>query len=686
MKINKLYYSLVLISSVLVLSLSSCVKNEIDYKIPEESEYFDFSTQRTVSLSLNYGFTGYRVNFSVYTESPYDETGVMKDNVKPILGNFTDANSSFNGKIVVPSSVRKLYICSNDVAIPKCVTVDINNNVASYDDSGNADAVSPLLAPLTKANVGHESVCVKMGNVSPMAISSSAKLYALYSSIKNSSFVPSNSSVSGLYTTLSKNLKISENSTLAELLSRISRSLTKQDNSSLIADEQTTNIRIAKKTAAGEDVTDAHIDLVFLDAKGDYTNAMSYYYYKSDATLTGEQIKALPKYFVYPRTIGGGVNKPSGVLSCRLQFFGENYDQQGTDDFPSGYTIGWALVADICGYEHPYNGSMNNVGASRNLSTSDINNRIAAAFNNNRCIYSNKSANNYQNDGCIALNDSKSEKVILGFEDLSFNRTSDKSYEDMLFYVNVDPATAIYDPNRPELPEEDDDDLYTYTNYSTLMYEDIWPNGGDYDINDVIVEYTSTVYYNIYGYIEKIVDQFKPTNCGATYTDAFGVVYNNYLGEIDTEDSFFAKKEESNQFILFEDAKSAVGKTFKIVRDLEDLNLSVTEYAFAATQSHLINPFIVSKYIAGEKNRTEIHLPKYKPTSWCNQSLSFTEDDAYYINKDGKYPFALELYSYKGFVPVTEAITIGQPGEYPLYKNWVESNGTTNTDWYLYKK
>ena len=57
------------------------------------------------------------------------------------------------------------------------------------------------------------------------------------------------------------------------------------------------------------------------------------------------------------------------------------------------------------------------------------------------------------------------------------------------------------------------------------------------------------------------------------------------------------------------------------------------------------------------------------------------EDDAYYINKDGKYPFAIMLPATTGtegpirFTPAKETVRIDL--EYPDFAKWVESNGAT---------
>ena len=86
------------------------------------------------------------------------------------------------------------------------------------------------------------------------------------------------------------------------------------------------------------------------------------------------------------------------------------------------------------------------------------------------------------------LKTKKSGKTILGAED-----GVNQSYCDLLFYVDATPGSSIDDPERPSIPDEgdkeepkpDEDENVT----GTLAFEDIWPSGGDYDMNDVIVEY-----------------------------------------------------------------------------------------------------------------------------------------------------------------------------------------------------
>ena len=404
---------------------------------------------------------------------------------------------------------------------------------------------------------------------------------------------------------------------------------------------------------------------------------MGYYYYKSGTNLSAQEIKELPKFIVFPRTTLG---KPGHFIKSRLQFFGEDYVQSGVDHFPAGYTIGWILIADFAGSD--------NKDLPRSLSESsqitDIHTNINHAYalsNTKRGIYSNKEANNFENYGCVTLGDKLSGRVVIGFEDQSYKiGCGDKAYEDILFYVDCDPIEASFDPARPEIPEkpEEDEIIRTQTTMSTLAFEDIWPSGGDYDMNDVVVECYNTITYNQKNFIKKIETKVLPVHTGAMLSDAFGIIFKGEIGDILSEESNYFRQEEDNQFIFFDNIRQSVGKTLKLVREFSnDVDKLTYDDSF--------NPFIVISYEPGVKNRKEVHLPNNTPSPWINQDLIGQGQDMYFLDKGGKYSFAIELFDVTNWEVVTENSIIGSANEYPEYINWVESFGQNNKDWYKYK-
>ena len=650
----------------MALCLCACVSDEPESTPvnPSESENFDFSTQKKINFSLSYGFENYKISFKVYTEYPYNEDGSVKENVNAVYGAYTDIHSKFESKFIVPAYATKLYVCSDYIGVPQCVEMEINNDNASYVYQ---DA---QLSPAYRSS-GHEGTCFNISNYK-RNVNTSFNLYGIYNDYKSSTYIPSNKNVS-IFSILSSSTIISENHTLGELMSTINTAFAnKKNNSNLCASSEVTNLRIAKQVYVNgkiEDIIDAHVDINYLKALGSYSNAMGYYYYSSDKELTAAEIKALPKYLVYPRTTKG---TPTSIIRARLQFFGENYDQPGVDDFPAGYTIGWILIPDIAGAGVDY--------LSSNASIDKVDNNISQAYHiQDRAIYSNKEANYKQNNGCITLYDPKTGKIVIGFEDQTFNKTeNDHSFDDILFYVDVDPTIAVYDPERPVVPTPPVEEvLDSTTTRATVAFEDIWPYGGDYDMNDVVIEHTQTITYNQDNLIKKIVDNFKAVHNGAKIIDAFGFKINgNSVGNLVGEGLV---KEENNQFIVWENFSEAIGKEATVTRTFEN---GVDKTYYDAS----LNLFIVPYYQAAAKKRYEVHLPYTKPTSWIDVNYLNTHADANYVVKGGLYPFAIRLEGVLNWSVPDERVSIGSANAYPNFGKWVESKGTQYTDWYLNKK
>ena len=194
-------------------------------------------------------------------------------------------------------------------------------------------------------------------------------------------------------------------------------------------------------------------------------------------------------------------------------------------------------------------------------------------------------------------------------------------------------------------------------------------------MNDVIVEYNRAIYFNTENMINKIVDTFTPTHDGAMYDNAFAYqIDGGQFGKV-TSDKDIKVESETSSIIVFPSVKQAVkGKvgTCTITRTFE-------KATFNKENLKIYNPYIIVKYAAGQQNRTEVHLPKYSPTSYADKSLIGSSKDVYYIDRDGAYPFAIDI-PMLNFIPVTETHNIDT--EYPYFKNWADSWGSKSTDWY----
>ena len=650
--------------TVLVFTTQSCI-NEENYleksKQKVESDYFDFSTKKTVQLNINYGYEGYTVLFEIYAENPLDQYDLKKPGVDPIFKCFTDNASSFVGDIEVPAQVTELYLYSTEMGVAGCVKMPITDLKASYIYSFIEEQTATRAA-MARIDIGY--------NAREMDRYNWRSLYNAYKTVDSyiqPVYEPSNRDVTRLYQKISSYTQLTSESTLGQLLQRIKNALrTGKDNSTLAINDNASNL-IVKETA--NDGT--RLDLTLLGGYNELQhNALAYYYYKTGSNPTAQDIQKLPKFFVFPRV---ATNRPPMPTKVRLQFFGETGTNPiGTDLFPKGYTLGWMLVCNL------YPGSDN----YPSISMTSVEDRIETAYRAQRVVYSNRVANSQQQLGCISLFDKKSQRIVFGFEDQAYSSRNDKSFNDLLFYVDSDPLDAVFNSAlQNEMPMLDDDIYVTEVTKGTLAFEDIWPNGGDYDLNDVIVEYESTVTFNQKNMITKVVDTFKPVNpkASASNNNAFGYVIDNNKGTIDAENSNISLEEETNQFILCPNIKEVAeqNKVFTVVRKFAPGVSKVT-------YKRQYNPFIVINYKVGEKNRKEVHLPKHKLTSWGDNTLVGALDDAFFIDKDGVFPFAIDI-PVVNVKPVTEKVKIGSANEYPRFSNWAKSKGAKDADWYLTK-
>lgn len=445
------------------------------------------------------------------------------------------------------------------------------------------------------------------------------------------------------------------------------------DNRALVSDTKHVNTTIAQAYINNQGqhvtITDAELYLTFLTERAGYLTSIGYYYYKTNEIPNSPD--KVDKFIIIPNASiagddpytgwSGSGNKYSRYdapiqKNTKIQLLYQDENGNVSTKFPAGYTIGYFIIP---------NGYTPNKGIDYSINY----------------IYSNKEWNKIyagQQARFISLSTSNGT-VVYGVED-----GDDTSYEDILFCIDANPNEAIQDPDRPVIDPEEPTVTSSETTYRTYAYEDIWPNGGDYDLNDVIIEHKRAISFNSNNYVLKVEDTFVPVqqSGAATYSNAFAVQYvASQRGSIELP-AGAVDETETSSVILFPDAKSVQGNEFTVTRTFADNTLPKKNL-----ESDL-NPFIIAQYTAGADNRTEVHLPKKKATGKANAEQIGAEDDAYYINKDGKYPFAIMLPATTGtegpirFTPAKETVRIDL--EYPDFAKWVESNGATNNDWYLY--
>ena len=640
-------------------TVTSCSKTDLydptygKEPLPDPGMVPDFSTRTTVNLMVDYVAPSVKTPFEVYTEYPYlvqPDGSVVKKEIEPVFAAYTDDNGLFSGQMLLPTVVSTVFLCTPSLGLPRCVDVAVVNGTASYK------RIDSVASKSTRAQV-----ITPGGSGVPYTVDPSKLLYSLCSW--------------GSHGRPLDNGYLTTDPTLVAFANSLQRSLWNGslikpgglNNSNKVVSEQYTNISIATQMVVdGQVLTvkDAGIRLAFLNEGAWYQNTLGYYYYPTDKRPA--DASKVKKYILLPNASTPGSVPFDGytfsqssapVRACSwvsLKYIDDN--GQVFDRFPPGYTIGWFVISD--GFQYRNGTEFLDTGR--------------------QFIYSNQSWNGNGKSSCITLTDNTTGRVVVGFED-----GGDLSYEDLLFEVEADPSAAIYDPNKPSisggtivLPEQE------YSISGTLAFEDNWPESGDYDLNDVVMEYKRVVTFDNQNQVKKLTDHFKPVQKpdGALFTNAF--VYQvdaTQLGSFAPLPEGVEYEAATNSFIVFANAKTAIGKEVVITRTFS----GATMFNKSALKPY--NPYIIVRYAPANKKRVEVHLPKFKATSYADQTLIGTLNDVYYADKSGRFPFAIDL-PLTGFKLVTEHVRIGSSSEYPLYGKWVDGGcGTASADWYLHK-
>ena len=242
----------------------------------------------------------------------------------------------------------------------------------------------------------------------------------------------------------------------------------------------------------------------------------------------------------------------------------------------------------------------------------------------------------------------------------------------------------------------------------TLAYEDLWPGKGDYDFNDLVIDYDFVITKNSQEVVQSITATFKIKAFGASYHNGFGFTLPNvvpsdiaFVSGYDIENTALfnlaGNGVEAGQskatFILYDDSyrimpsTGGIGVNTELAYDYVEPVTMTMEITFASnniTYSELnigeFNPFIV---VNGERG-LEVHLPNYEPSDLFDASYFGMYEDASdseagkYFVTENNLPWAINIA--EGFDWVIEKQDI--TGAYNNFAEWAESGGINYPDWY----
>ncbi len=287
-----------------------------------------------------------------------------------------------------------------------------------------------------------------------------------------------------------------------------------------------------------------------------------------------------------------------------------------------------------------------------------------------------------------------------------------------LFYDNVVVTGPSNDSDGDGVDDDEDDypndatrayDVY-YPNedtYGTLAFEDNWPGLGDYDFNDLILDYNFHEVLNADNEVVDIYGKYSARAVGASYTNGFGFQMNAEPGDIESVEGYSinsdyinlnANHTEANQekatIILIDNIfdklpHAGVGIGANTTESAPyvnpDTSMVTIHFSNPIASAVLGTPPYNSFLIVDQVRGVEIHLPDHPPTSLANLNLLGTDADNS-IPAEGRY--------YKTLTNLPWAMDNPHSFDYPIEKvqvinaynyfaQWAESSGSIHADWYF---
>jgi LruC domain-containing protein len=288
------------------------------------------------------------------------------------------------------------------------------------------------------------------------------------------------------------------------------------------------------------------------------------------------------------------------------------------------------------------------------------------------------------------------------------------------------PMSVIVDTDGDGVDDEDDDyptDPYRAFNnyypsassYATLAFEDNWPNKGDYDFNDVVVNYRLNRVTNAQNQIVEVLGTFVLKASGASFKNGFGFQLNGItpdkvisvngtnLGTSTYIDKLANGLEASQSFanvIVFDNFYDIMQHPGVGTGINTDPNAPFVPYQVLNVNVQFINngspaaggPILITElpisafnfYIISNQDRgREIHLADYLPTDLANPAyFNSGQDDTQpgqgkYYKTSNNLPWGLSLR--EGFEYPIEKVSVDKA--YLHFVEWAESSGTLYPDW-----
>jgi LruC domain-containing protein len=258
---------------------------------------------------------------------------------------------------------------------------------------------------------------------------------------------------------------------------------------------------------------------------------------------------------------------------------------------------------------------------------------------------------------------------------------------------------------------------YPTEHYSgSLAYEDLWPGKGDFDFNDLVVDYDFNIVKNNKEIVQRMTATFVIQAYGASSHNGFGFT----LPSLKPEDVLSVNGHDVINHSVFSMASNGLengqskatiivfDNTYRVMPTATGGTGANTQLAYGYTEPVTIvidivlanknitfsdlnignfNPFMIVgtsvKGAPGSRGK-EIHLPNQKPsdlfdTRYFKQSSdnSSPSEGRYFITADN-LPWAINVAEQFHWMVEYQDVT----GAYNMFSEWAQSSGILYRDWY----
>ena len=708
-----------------VLFVASACKDTDDYFAADKSKTttieanaFDFSTTQDVDLIVDYSEFDAKIPvfFSIYNVNPFvnenTNTEYIDENIKPIFSGYTGKDGKFDETVTLPAYAKRLHVVTGNFL------VGLRRTMTTVE---NGQAVMIVKNPMRDAATRAATTRVAGAGTATNDLS---KMKHLYCKTDGSQVYKPWTTPLGTWNSASGR----PNYLMAKTTANISKGLvfTQDEINGLYgtacdALNSGTSLKESYRAASDLRLTkSSEVSITALGSSTCWNSSLGYYYYNESNPPQSKM--DLNIIMIFPNTQDGQWprgsypnNNYNGNIGAvrgdviQLKYYPNiaNGDFSGeTTMFPAGTKIGFILKTNAWGQrgnDYTVYAGTSSYAGKKNIWASSTEG-LSAAFDSGVKFPNPNGEARSAKFAYTAPNGNK--YVVVSFEDAC----DDKDYDDLMFALN--PANAFDFGNVAKIESQKS------VVYGVYGFEDKWPEDGDYDMNDLMIDCRHELEFYTHPdgskKLNKEVFYLTPYHNYITFKNGLAVdlqgsdIATVYVNKLRKGETTFAKdpdkmynkmyyylsefgwdKGEPRMWYLTDDITKEEGVTYVF---------EVTYTKAISKGQSTIRPFLWRKQDNGKQ--LEVHLPWVEPTKKADTSLFGTKADRsdptqkksngqkmYYVGS-GQFPFAFYLEGVT--IDAFKETTLKPENEskridtfFPEFLEWSISEGKKNSDWYL---